>query len=573
MIYKGNPVSQGIGIGKIHLFEPFVPSVVKNVIVPGDRSKTIESYEKAKEKAQEEILAVRKKLMAGDKEKAKIFSAHMEILSDPVIDEEIRISIAQDCLNADWVIYSTYEKYIGILEKTQDMLIRERAADIKDVQLRLLRCFYGLPEKSLASIKTPVIIVAHDLLPSDTVMLDPANTLAIVTEIGGYTSHSAIIARNLEIPALLGVQEAVSIVKQSETVIVDALDGLLITEPEKEQMESYHKKREDFIMHTAEVKKFMDIKAVTADGFPVEIDLNISSADLLELEGAQFTDGVGLFRTEFLYMGRSHLPTEEEQYEIYKKVLLKFGSRPVTLRTLDIGGDKTLEYLQLPKEDNPFLGNRALRLCFQNPDIFKTQLRAALRASIHGNLRIMFPMVANMEDIYKAKAVLGEVKAGLDKEEIPFDKNVKIGIMIEIPSIALIADFVVKEVDFASIGTNDLTQYMIAVDRLNPNVTEYYQAYHPAIFRMIGFVIEQFVKEGKPICVCGEMGGDVLSAVVLLGMGIRQLSMGISSVGRIKKMINSLAVGQAGSIAANLKNYVTAAGMEEYLKSSLADIL
>jgi phosphotransferase system enzyme I (PtsI) len=243
------------------------------------------------------------------------------------------------------------------------------------------------------------------------------------------------------------------------------------------------------------------------------------------------------------------------------------------LRTLDIGGDKTLECLQLPKEENPFLGNRALRLCFDNPPIFKTQLRAALRASVHGNLRIMFPMVANMEDIRRAKAILEEVKAGLDNEKVPYSRDVKIGIMIEIPSIALIADLVAKEVDFASIGTNDLTQYTIAVDRMNPKVSGYYQTYHPALFRLIGYVVEQFAKEGKPVCVCGEMGGDVPAAVVLLGMGMRQLSMGIASVGRIKKLISVLTIEQAGKIAGSVKNFSTAAEVEEYLKNSIAEII
>ncbi len=573
MYYKGNPVSRGIGIGKIHLYKPFIPSIAKNAIGPEDISRTIEIYENIKERAQEELKDIWQRLMAEDEEKAKIFATHIEILNDPAIDEDIRASIVEDCINVDWAIHTIFEKYSTMLEKAKDMLIRERAADLKDVKLRLIRCFYGLPEKSLASIQTPVIIIAHDLLPSDTVMLDPSKTLAIVTEIGGYTSHSAIIARNLEIPALLGVKEATLILKQSQIVIVDAVEGMLITEPNREQIDSYYMKQNNEVRYAAEVKKYMNCKPVTADGVSIDIDLNISSADPRELEGEQFTDGVGLFRTEFLYMGRNRLPTEEEQYEIYKKVLLTFGLRPVTLRTLDIGGDKTLECLQLPKEDNPFLGNRALRLCFHNPDIFKTQLRAALRASVHGNLRIMFPMVSNMEDIYHAKALLKEVQNELDNKNIPYSDQVKIGIMIEIPSIAIIADLVVKEVDFASIGTNDLTQYMIAVDRQNPNVAKYYQVYHPAILRVIGFVIGQFVKAGKPICVCGEMAGEVHSAAALIGLGIRQLSMNISSIGRIKKLINSLTIKQAIGIAENLKSSLTAAEIEEYLKKSLTDIL
>ena len=456
--------------------------------------------------------------------------------------------------------------------KQKNELIRERAADLQDVQLRLLRCFHGLPEQNLAFLDAPVVIVTRDLLPSDTAMLDPSKTLAIITELGGYTSHSAIIARNFGIPALSGVQGCASILQQSETVIVDALEGMLISKPDQEQMESYQNKQKQYALQVEKMKQYMSIKPVTLDGVPIEVDLNINSADNIELDGAPYTDGVGLFRSEFLYMGRNCLPTEEEQFDAYKKVLVRFGSRPVTLRTLDIGGDKTLDYLNLPKEENPFLGHRALRLCFDHLPIFKTQLRAALRASVHGNLRIMFPMVANMEDIRRAKAILEEVKTELDAEKIPYDRDVKIGIMIEIPSIALIADVAVREVDFASIGTNDLAQYTIAVDRMNPKVSGYYQVYHPALFRLIGSVAEQFVKEGKPICICGEMGGDVLAAIVLLGMGIRQLSMSISSVGKIKKLISELSMEQAGRIAGTVKNLSTAPEVEEYIQHSIADM-
>jgi phosphotransferase system enzyme I (PtsI) len=572
MIYKGNPVSQGIGIGQIYIYETFVPSVVKNVIEQGDAGKVIDTYESIRNKAHEELLAVKRK-MTEDENKAKIFSAHIDILYDPAIDNDIRDAIGYDCLNVDWAIYKTYEKYIRIMEKTKDPLIRERKADLQDVQFRLLRCLYSLPEKNLAFLDMPVVVVSHDLLPSDTAMLDPAKTLAIITETGGYTSHSAIIARNFGIPALSGVQNCTSVLKQSDTVIVDAIEGLLITDPDKEQIESYNKIQKKYALQVAEIKEYLDMKPVTSDGVPIEVDLNIGSADARELEGSQYTDGVGLFRTEFLFMGQNRLPTEDEQHDVYKKVLLKFGSRPVTLRTLDIGGDKTLEYLNLPKEENPFLGHRALRLCFDNLPIFKTQLRAALRASIHGNLRIMFPMVANMEDIRRAKTILEEVKNGLDTEKVPYSRDLKIGIMIEIPSIALIADSVVKEVDFASIGTNDLAQYTIAVDRMNPKVSGYYQVYHPALFRLIGYVAEQFVKEGKPICVCGEMGGDAAAAVVLLGMGIRQLSMSIASVGKIKKLISSLNIEQAAKVFDMVKNFSTAAEAEEYIKNSIADII
>ena len=571
MVFKTNSVSKGIGIGKVFLYKPFVPSVVKNLIEPGTEKQAMDRYEEIRMRAKAEIDSLKLKL-SKDAEKAKIFTAHLDILEDPVINGEITDGIVQRRFNVDWAIFDIYEKYIKILSAAKDSVIRERAIDLKDVELRLLRNCYGEQEADIACFENPAIIAAHELTPSDTVMMDPSKIVAILTETGGYSSHSAIIARNFGIPALSGFSDLEKIFNRPGPVVVDAIDGLLITDPSEEQVESYSKKRSKYLTEIAKAKMFETAAAITVDGIPIEVDLNIASADESELEGAQFTDGVGLFRTEFLFMSRNYLPSEEEQFEIYKKVLIRFGNREVTLRTLDIGGDKKLDCLNLPKEENPFLGNRALRLCFEHMDIFKTQLRAALRASTYGNLRIMFPMVANIEDIHRAKAVLEEVRLDLDRDRIPYSKNIKIGIMIEIPSIALMADMVAQEVDFASIGSNDLVQYAIAVDRMNPAVSGYYQTYHPAVFRLISYVVHHFVMAGKPICVCGEMGGDCLSAMALIGMGMRQFSMSRSSVGKIKEMIGLLSTQQARLIAEKVVNFPTAAEAEELLQNELTKL-
>ena len=310
-----------------------------------------------------------------------------------------------------------------------------------------------------------------------------------------------------------------------------------------------------------------------ADGTLLPVHLNVGSANDQELAAEKYTDGVGLFRTEFIYMGKEQLPTEDEQYEIYKKVLTAFGDRPVTIRTLDIGGDKKLQCMELPVEENPFLGNRALRLCFSMPEVFLTQLRAALRASVHGNLWIMFPMVGSMDDIRRAKAFVQQAKDQLDAQGVPYSPNVKLGIMVEIPSIALVADLAAKEVDFASIGTNALTQYSTAVDRMNPALREYYQSYHPALFRLIGYVVESFAKEGKPVSVCGEMGGDPYAAAVLAGLGMSKLSMGSASVARIKKMLSGLTMEKARELAAKARSLPTNDEVESYLKAELAALL
>jgi phosphotransferase system enzyme I (PtsI) len=574
MEWRGNPVSEGIAVGKAYLYQPYVPQVVQGEIPEDQVEEATARYEQLRETAKSELEAIRQQLEAsGNADKAKIFKAHLDILYDVAMDEEIKDAIAYDYMTPEWAIHKVYEKFIKILGKAADALIRERVADMRDVKNRLLRIAAGVPEKNLAVLAEPVVVVAHDLLPSDTATLDRQRVLAIVTEIGGATSHSAIIARSYEIPALLGVEGIMGQLTHGQEVAVDALEGLLIADPTPEQKEQFGKKREEFLVRRAEEKKFLGARPVMADGTVIPVALNVGSASDQELEGEKYTDGVGLFRTEFIYMGKEQLPTEDEQYEIYKKILTKFGDRPVTLRTLDIGGDKKLQCMELPVEENPFLGNRALRLCFQKPEVFLTQLRAALRASVHGNLWIMFPMVGSLDDIRRAKEFVQQAKAQLDEKGIPYNPDVKLGIMIEIPSIALIADLAAQEVDFASIGTNDLIQYSTAVDRMNPEVTKYYQSYHPGVFRLIGMAVEAFNKAGKPISVCGEMGGDPLAASVLVGLGMNKLSMGLASVARMKKVLSGLTMDKARELARLARTLPTADEVEKTLKAELAQLL
>ena len=574
MEYKGNPVSEGIAVGKAYLYQPYVPQVTEGEIPEDQAPAAVARYEKLLEGAKQELAAIRDRLeKAGDGDKAKIFTAHQDILFDVAMDEEIRDKITYDFMTPEWAIHKVYEKFIKILNKAKDDLIRERVADMRDVKNRLLRIAAGVPEKNLAALGEPVIVVAHDLLPSDTATLDRKNVLALVTEIGGATSHSAIIARSYEIPALLGVDGAMENLSHGQEIAVDAVEGLLVADPSGEVKADFAKKREAFLKRREEEKKFLGVEPRMADGTLLPVHLNVGSANDQELAAEKYTDGVGMFRTEFIYMGKEQLPTEDEQYEIYKKVLTAFGDRPVTIRTLDIGGDKKLQCMELPVEENPFLGNRALRLCFSMPEVFLTQLRAALRASVHGNLWIMFPMVGSMDDIRRAKAFVQQAKDQLDAQGVPYSPNVKLGIMVEIPSIALVADLAAKEVDFASIGTNDLTQYSTAVDRMNPALREYYQSYHPALFRLIGYVVESFAKEGKPVSVCGEMGGDPYAAAVLAGLGMSKLSMGSASVARIKKMLSGLTMEKARELAAKARSLPTNDEVESYLKAELAALL
>lgn len=566
MKLKGNAVSGGLAVGAIFVYQPFSVTVSENFCKAEETDKNITRFEEVKKLAGQELQSICRKLEGEDPEKAKIFVAHQDILNDEAVNEEILEGIRCDNWRPDWAIQKVYDKFVRMLKKSPNPLIRERAADLEDVRGRLLRIWYGVPESNLSVLTEPVIVAAHDLLPSDTATLNRSKVLAILTEVGGSTSHSAIIARSYEIPAVLGIPELLAHVKSGQTAAVDAQNGIIALDPSAEKIKEFEKRRELYLVQAAEIKEYLDTEPLTADGVRIDVGLNIGSANEEEMKGERYTDLVGLFRTEFLYMGRGALPTEEEQFEIYKKVLQAYGSRPVTLRTLDIGGDKTLLCLDLPKEDNPFLGNRALRLCFSREDIFRTQLRAALRASVYGNLWLMLPMVGSIDDIKRAKAIIEEIKTELRSEGIPYNESFKTGIMIEVPSIAIISDMVAREVDFASIGTNDLCQYLTATDRMNPEVASYYQPYHPALFRLIGHVVQTFNSVGKPICVCGEMGGDNLAASVLIGFGMRKLSMGFASVAKIKKMLAGLTIAEAEELAETAANLPTAADIEAYLR-------
>ena len=588
MRYTGTAVSAGVVIGKVYLYERFVSDVSKCPM--GTPAEEAAHYLAARDAAQGELETLCQHFTElGDNEKASIFSAHLEILSDETMDEEIQAGISGGESSGPWVIRSVYGQYASMFEQLADPIIRERAVDLRDVCARLLRCWEGLPEQNLSALPEPVIIITHDLVPSDTATLDRNNVLGIVTEIGGSTSHSAIIARSYEIPAVLGVSGIVSqledrlkahIIGQDEAVEAVAKAVRRSRSPlkdprrpgggfDEEVRSAYEAKRREILRRQAHTKLYIDREPITPDGVRIAVELNIASAEPQNLEYAKYTDGVGLFRSEFLYMGRSALPTEEEQFQAYRKVLMTYGSRPVILRTLDIGGDKPLDCLDIPKEDNPFLGNRALRLCFQHPDMFRTQLRASLRASVYGNLWLMFPMVASMDDIRRAKSCLESAKAELTAEGIPFSPDLKVGIMVEIPAIAFLADQAAREVDFASIGTNDLTQYLTAVDRGNPEVRAYYQTYHPSLFRLIGYVVRSFAAQGKPVGVCGEMGGDPLAAAVLIGLGMRQLSMGAASVASIKQMILSTSCETAKALAETVCGLSTADEVRKYLKEHI----
>jgi len=564
--YKGYPASRGVAIGKAMLYHPYTPDLSSRTSGAAAASR-LAAYDAAKEQAGRELENIQANMKVESPSKAAIFAAHIDILNDVVMDGEVRSLLKNEQLVPSSAVAEVFTRYADILSNVDDSLIQERASDILDVRNRLMRILEGHLEQSLADLSEPRIVIANDLLPSDTASMNRSMVMAIVCEVGGSTSHTAIIARSYGIPALLGLNGAMNKVADGKEVIVDSCEGILITGADDALTDHYIRKLDKYRKQTAIIMRYADNMPVTTDGVRIEVGANIVSAnDDLPVIAAR-ADSVGLFRTEFLFMGRKDLPSEEEQVEAYRRVLSAFGEKAVVLRTLDIGGDKECESLHLPQEENPFLGNRALRFCFSRQDIFRIQLRAAYRASTAGNLWLMLPMVSSLGDIKRAKAIIADVLTELDQEGKKYCHNTKFGVMIEIPAIAILADQVAKEVDFASIGSNDLCQYTLAVDRMNPAVTDYYQSYHPAMFRLMRYVIEQFHTQGKPIGICGELGGEPEAAAALMGLGIRKLSVGPESLPVIKKLICTHSIRQMEQDARHIADFSFADDIFSYLSS------
>lgn len=567
MILKGNPVSPGVIVGKALIYKPSAVSVSEEYFEKGREEEYIGLYHSAFSSAHRELEHLVSSFSAKDSDKAKIFSAHIEILDDEEINEMIHDAIVTEHKLPDYAVSCAYDEFIQLIGKAKDPLIAARAADFYDVKNRLLRILQGKKENSLSGLPENTVIVAHDLLPSETAALDRVHVAAIITEAGGSTSHTAIIARNYQIPAVVGVARAMAMIGNGVLLAVDAETGEITVAPDGKELDENRAKAEAFRNNRELSEKYINKPATTADGQHLDIGINIGS-DKFDIPSLNY-DYIGLFRTEFLYMESDHLPGEEEQFEAYKRVLKNADGKAVTLRTLDIGGDKTLNYMQLPKEENPFLGKRALRFCLDNPEIFNSQLRAALRASAFGPLQIMFPMVGSISDIRRAKAAVSAAKDELRAEKKAFNENIKLGIMIEIPSIAAVADLAAEEVDFASVGTNDLTQYLCAADRMNPEVSDYYQSLSPAVLRTLGYIFDQFNAKGKPVSVCGELAGNLAAALILVGLGLKKLSMSQSNIASVKAALAGITMEKAHKMAAVCKHFATEDEVKAYLKLNI----
>ncbi|HBK3287048.1 TPA: phosphoenolpyruvate--protein phosphotransferase [Staphylococcus aureus] len=548
-LIKGIAASDGVAIAKAYLLVEPDLTFDKNEKVT-DVEGEVAKFNNAIEASKVELTKIRNnaEVQLGA-DKAAIFDAHLLVLDDPELIQPIQDKIKNENANAASALTDVTTQFVTIFESMDNEYMKERAADIRDVSKRVLSHILGVELPNPSMIDESVVIVGNDLTPSDTAQLNKEFVQGFATNIGGRTSHSAIMSRSLEIPAIVGTKSITQEAKQGDMIIVDGLNGDVIVNPTEDELIAYQDKRERYFADKKELQKLRDADTVTVDGVHAELAANIGTPNDLPGVIENGAQGIGLYRTEFLYMGRDQMPTEEEQFEAYKEVLEAMDGKRVVVRTLDIGGDKELSYLNLPEEMNPFLGYRAIRLCLAQQDVFRPQLRALLRASVYGKLNIMFPMVATINEFREAKAILLEEKENLKNEGHDISDDIELGIMVEIPATAALADVFAKEVDFFSIGTNDLIQYTLAADRMSERVSYLYQPYNPSILRLVKQVIEASHKEGKWTGMCGEMAGDETAIPLLLGLGLDEFSMSATSILKARRQINGLSKNEMTELA------------------------
>ncbi len=571
---KGIPAAPGIVIGKAYKIGREEFTVPRLEIKQEEIPLQIQLFEEALIQTRKEIIDLQKRIAADmGQEPAQIFDAHLLVLEDRMLIEEVISRLKKDRLNVAYIFSEVLKHYIEVFSKIEDEYLKERIVDINDVGKRILRNLLGKKRIGLEEISERVVVVAHDLSPSDTAAMHKKNVCGFVTDIGGKTSHTAIMAKSLEIPAVVGAESATQKIKAGDMVIVDGNTGLIILEPDEETLKLYQSESEKLRGITRKFLEQKDLPAVTKDGKAIEISANIELPEDVPAISVHGGQGIGLYRTEFFYMNRKGLPTEEEHYQAYKYVAEEMNPHSVIVRTIDLGGDKFLSQLEMPQEMSPFLGWRAIRFCLARPEIFKTQLRAILRASVHGKLKIMYPMVSGIEELQQANAILKDCKEELKREGKPFDDKIEVGAMIEVPSAAITADLLTAEADFFSIGTNDLIQYSLAVDRTNEKVAYLYDPAHPAVLRMIKSIIDAAHNAGIWVGMCGEMAGDPAFAMILLGLGLDEFSMPPQVIPQIKYIIRSVTIKEAKVFAQQALKLSTGKQVEEFSQAKLKQVL
>lgn len=561
---KGIGASPGIAIGKALVVEESEIVIEKKSI--SDIDSELKKLSDAVLISKEELTKVKEKVAQEvGEEEAEIFGAHLLVLEDPEFIGEAENKIKNENINAEYALNEVKDMFVSIFESMDNAYMKERAADVKDVTNRVLRHILGIKVVDLSSLSDEIVLVAHDLTPSDTATMDKAKVLGFLTDIGGRTSHTAIMSRTLEIAAIVGLSDVTKQVKDGDMIVFDGDVGEVYINPDQKLIKEYEEKKRLFEDEKKALEKLKGKESITLDGKHVELAGNIGTPNDVEGLIKNDAEGVGLYRTEFLYMNNDNFPEEETQYEAYKAVLEGMKGKPVVIRTLDIGGDKKLSYFEMEEEMNPFLGYRAIRLCLDRTDIFKTQLRALYRSSVHGKLRIMFPMISSLEELLKAKEICEEVKSELRDENIAYSDDVEVGMMIEIPSAAIISDVLAKHVDFFSIGTNDLIQYTCAVDRMNQKISYLYNQFNPAVLRLINLVIKNAHAEGKWVGMCGESAGDQKMIPILLGFGLDEFSMSPISILRARRLVTSVSQADMKKLSDEILGLTRAEEIEAYM--------
>ena len=572
VLMKGIGVSSGIVIGHAYILERgMVEPSQFCYLDPSETAGEIERFRGALKASREQLMRIKRKMEQDGKgkEHIRIIDAHLMILKDNMLINDTIKAISGQRVNAEWALKTVLNDIMEYFEKMDDPYLRERAMDIEHIVNRLLLNLMGRKHESIADIKDPVVVVAHDLAPTDTAQMVKGTVLGFLTDVGGKTSHTAIMARSLEIPAVVGLESITRKAEPGDTVIVDGTTGTVIINPSESVIEVYKRRRERYENYGKALFHYKDLPSETTDGRRVRLVGNMEIVEEIDALVEHGAEGIGLYRTEFLYLNRKDLPTEEEHVRANRQVARKMAPHPVVIRTLDVGGDKIITQVESQKEINPALGLRAIRFCLKNIDIFKIQLRGILRASSYGDIKIMFPMISGIEELRRARQILEECKRELKSEGKAFNPDIEVGVMIEVPSAAMIADLIVKEASFISIGTNDLLQYSLAIDRVNEHVAYLYEPFHPAVLRIIKGVVEAANKAGVSVSVCGEMAGEPEYALILLGFGVDQLSMNAYSVLRVKRLIRSISHAEAKKICKNILNFATAKEVENYINMKL----